>query len=961
MTYLDSLLREAKRSSPDSDEKEQPQQPQSPGTQPSQSAAPDAAPGGRVLIDAYDDVKIYRIPDENAFYYEVPAPRYIGEERTLIFALLDIASNIINIDPTEQITKEKIDKVYKQKILEIIEKTPELKVPINSREFYADVVLKEMFSFGLLDLLVKDDALEDIMIVGPNKPVYVFHRKYDMMKTNIIYYKDEDIRRLIDRIARNIGRRIDTQVPMLDARLPDGTRVNATLPPASLDGATLTLRKFRKDPYTVIDLIDYNTLNVETAAFLWMASDGLGAKPANILIAGGTGSGKTTTLNMLCSFVPNTERVLTIEDTAELNLPLSHWIRFETRPPGIEGSGEITMDMLVKNTLRMRPDRIIVGEIRGGEGFTLFTAMNTGHDGALSGDSLIQLSDGSIKSLAQLWKENSTGNSTQPVGEFECVAPKTPVSAVSWNKTTLQYEHKPVSKIWRKGTPAKTVEITLDCGRKITATEDHPLYRIDNGIKETSAGKLNEGDYIAVPLQYSVEAQASLPEPHFAGLLAGDGHIDHDTLQFVNADFELAESFASGVKRQSHHSVSCTSRGEYTRVQVWDRELSKRMSEEYGFPFGNKTKIFSLEKVLPTSDKCVAAYIRGLYDCEAHVNLHTNTIEFATSNPNVSSAMPMALARFGIYAAVHAQEHDGKGNSGQYYKVCISGKENITNFTQKIGFSHRKKAAKTNTLSQQAKGALDLLPNLGPTLTKLRNDTGLTQNQFASLLGIGTRSSINAYENGARAPSKEALRKIAARVDTPLAKQLEIMANAPIRWAKIVSVKRENCSEVYDLTVEDNHTYIANGIVVSNCFGTVHANSARETLTRLLSPPISVPEVMLDALTFVIVQHRIHDRRKGAIRRITEIAEITPAGGGKSDLEVIYSWDAQKDVLEATGVPPRFYQTLSSYTGLSRNAILEELEERKKILTDLKAQGKRSMNEVCDVTQSYALKKARKF
>ena len=524
MTYLDSLLREAKRSSPDTEVKEQAQP--VPGAQPAQSAAPDAAMGGRVLIDAYDDVKIYRIPEENAFYYDVPAPRYIGEERTLIFALLDIASNIINIDPTEQITKEKIDKVYKQKILEIIEKTPELKVPINSREFYADVVLKEMFSFGLLDLLVKDDALEDIMIVGPNKPVYVFHRKYDMMKTNIMYYKDEDIRRLIDRIARNIGRRIDTQVPMLDARLPDGTRVNATLPPASLDGATLTLRKFRKDPYTVIDLIDYNTLNVETAAFLWMASDGLGAKPANILIAGGTGSGKTTTLNMLCSFVPNTERVLTIEDTAELNLPLSHWIRFETRPPGIEGSGEITMDMLVKNTLRMRPDRIIVGEIRGGEGFTLFTAMNTGHDG---------------------------------------------------------------------------------------------------------------------------------------------------------------------------------------------------------------------------------------------------------------------------------------------------------------------------------------------------------------------------------------------------------------------------------------------------CFGTVHANSARETLTRLLSPPISVPEVMLDALTFVIVQHRIHDRRKGAIRRITEIAEVTPAGGGKSDLEVIYSWDAQKDVLEATGVPPRFFQTLSSYTGLSRNSILEELEERKKILTDLKAQGKRSMTEVCDVTQSYALKKARKF
>jgi len=180
-----------------------------------------------------------------------------------------------------------------------------------------------------------------------------------------------------------VGRRVDMSNPLLDARLGDGSRVNATIAPASISGSTLTIRKFRKDPFSIVDMLNLNTITPEVAAFLWLAVEGLKTRPANILIAGGTGSGKTTTLNVLASFIPDTERIITIEDTAELNLPLKHWIRFESRPPGLENKGEITMDVLTKNSLRMRPDRIIVGEIRHDEAFSLFTAMNTGHDGSL--------------------------------------------------------------------------------------------------------------------------------------------------------------------------------------------------------------------------------------------------------------------------------------------------------------------------------------------------------------------------------------------------------------------------------------------------------------------------------------------------------------------------------------------------------------------------------------------------
>lgn len=342
--------------------------------------APDA--GKRVLLESYGDVKVFKDPNEPVLVYEIPSPHYKGGEKILIDSLVKIAIGVMPPDVFSMSKEEKRRKYYNA-VIDVIKKTPELNVPVNAEDFYANAVVREMAGYSLIDPLVADDKLEEIMVIGPGRPVYVFHRKYDMMRTNVVFYDDQDIRNLIERIGRTIGRRIDIQVPMLDARLSDGTRVNATIPPASIDGSTITLRKFRSEPFSIVDLINFGTLDFESAALLWVATDGLGAYPANILIAGGTASGKTTTLNCLSAFVPNSERIVTIEDTAELSLPLDHWVRLEVRPQSLEGTGEITMNDLVKNSIRMRPDRIIVGEIRGEEGFTMFTAMNTGHRGVM--------------------------------------------------------------------------------------------------------------------------------------------------------------------------------------------------------------------------------------------------------------------------------------------------------------------------------------------------------------------------------------------------------------------------------------------------------------------------------------------------------------------------------------------------------------------------------------------------
>ncbi|MDI9618091.1 ATPase, T2SS/T4P/T4SS family [Methanothermobacter sp.] len=305
--------------------------------------------------------------------YKVSLPKFSEKEREL---LNEIREKLVEV----AVSKGEDFRIDESTFMSEVKEFLRMK-GVRNVDKLAKQISQEMLGYGELDPLIKDDDLEEIMVIGVNKPVFVYHRKMGMMITNVVFKNDDDIKAIIDLIARQVNRRIDQQTPILDARLPDGSRINATIPPVSPDGSTLTIRKFRKDPFTVVDLINFKTMSSHLAAFLWVCTDGLGVKPCNAIVAGGTGSGKTTTLNTISAFVPPTERIITIEDTLELQLPHTHVLRMETRPPNIEGKGELDMDTLVKNSLRQRPDRVIVGEVRGGEAITLFTALNTGHSG----------------------------------------------------------------------------------------------------------------------------------------------------------------------------------------------------------------------------------------------------------------------------------------------------------------------------------------------------------------------------------------------------------------------------------------------------------------------------------------------------------------------------------------------------------------------------------------------------
>lgn len=274
-------------------------------------------------------------------------------------------------------SREEIENVISGYVQRVLERNPFV-VPRGERARLVSDICDEILGYGPIEPFLKDDSITEVMVNGPKK-IYI-ERMGKLHLTAAQFHDNAHLMSVIDKIVTPIGRHVDEASPLVDARLPDGSRVNIVIPPLSLIGPCVTIRKFSKTPLSVENLISFGTLSEQMAIFLRAC---VKAK-LNIMISGGTGSGKTTTLNVISSFIPHDERIVTIEDAAELRLEQPHVVTLEARPANIEGKGQVTIRDLVKNSLRMRPDRIIVGEVRGGEALDMLQAMNTGHDGSLT-------------------------------------------------------------------------------------------------------------------------------------------------------------------------------------------------------------------------------------------------------------------------------------------------------------------------------------------------------------------------------------------------------------------------------------------------------------------------------------------------------------------------------------------------------------------------------------------------
>jgi pilus assembly protein CpaF len=304
---------------------------------------------------------------------EISAQLY-AESKNAILAYL-----VQNID--QKLLEKGDESLLRRRVEELVEeKLRSEKLPFSRqmRNRLVSDMADEILGFGPIEPLLRDPTVTEVMV---NRPDQVYCERFGKLELTDIQFRDfEHIRHVIDKIVTPLGRRVDESSPMVDARLPDGSRVNAIIHPLSLNGPVLTIRKFSVDPYTVEDLIGFGTITQGMAAFLAACVK----VKLNCLVSGGSGAGKTTLLNVLSSFIPEGERVVTVEDAAELKLHQPHVVRLESRPPNIEGKGEVKIRDLVRNCLRMRPDRIVVGEVRGGEALDMLQAMNTGHEGSIS-------------------------------------------------------------------------------------------------------------------------------------------------------------------------------------------------------------------------------------------------------------------------------------------------------------------------------------------------------------------------------------------------------------------------------------------------------------------------------------------------------------------------------------------------------------------------------------------------
>jgi pilus assembly protein CpaF len=285
---------------------------------------------------------------------------------------------IAELDPRMDLTNaEQVRRTVEETFSSVLEAENIVLTRVERNRLF-EAIAADILGLGPIEPLLKDETVSEVMVNGPRQ-VYV-ERRGRLEKTEVFFENDDHVMRVIDRIISPLGRRCDESSPMVDARLPDGSRVNAIIPPIALNGPTITIRKFSKDPLTVDDLIRFGTATPEMFTFLQACVKAR----LNSVVSGGTGSGKTTMLNVLSSFIPDDERIVTIENAAELQLRQEHVVTLESRPPNIEGRGEVTIRDLVINSLRMRPERIVVGECRGGEALDMLQAMNTGHDGSMT-------------------------------------------------------------------------------------------------------------------------------------------------------------------------------------------------------------------------------------------------------------------------------------------------------------------------------------------------------------------------------------------------------------------------------------------------------------------------------------------------------------------------------------------------------------------------------------------------
>ncbi len=788
-------------------------------------------------------------------------------------------------------------------------------------------------SYGRLKPLLSDDQLEEVMYLGPKKCVMIYHRKHGMCNTNVFMPDDEAVG-VLKRIAKFVGKDVDAENPLLDGRLPDGSRVNGTVKPASPDGASITIRKFRKDPLTITDLIKFSTIDTHAAAFLWTAIEGLQYKPANVLVSGGTGSGKTTTLNVMAMFVPSELRVITIEDTAELQFEHDHWLRLESVPPA-PGIKEVTIDGLLKNTLRMRPDRLIVGEVRGPEAKTMFTAMNTGHDGTM----------GTVH--ANTAQETVT-RLTSPPMEVSPVMLKALDLIVMQNRMTVN------------GKPARRIVEIAEVGGM---EKDRPRLNIIYKWNGEAQKLMPTGN--PSKLRELISKEAGIGFQEFDQIVRNREQVLQYMVQNNYRDKDMVcriiQNYYLRVRKQTGERKLLDQYGNVEIVHDGAKNMTYYLLKAYGegsAQYGKLGPLLSddqLEEVMYNDDKHnVMVYHRKHDMCTSNVKMTAQEI---------TQVVKMLGSYVGKIVDAKHPILDGRLPDGSRVNATMP---------------PASPDAPTLTIRKFRKDPLTIID-----LIKFKTlDVRVAAQIWMWIEGLGQKPS-NAIIAGGTSCGKTTTLNIFGMffplsdriltIEDTLELQLE-----HDHWVRMESVAPDMHTGKGEVTMdallkntlrmrpdrilvgevrgpEAKTMFTAMNTGHDGSLGTVHANSAQETVVRLTSPPMEVPVIMMTGLDLIIMQQRMSINGK-AVRRITQIAEIGGLEKGLPRLNEIFTWDPATDTITETGVPSKLREKICKVAGVSAAEYNKILAERQRILQYMLDSGRSDVGYVYQMIQNYYTK-----
>lgn len=787
----------------------------------------------------------------------------------------------------------------------------------------------EVSSYGNLKPLLMDDQLEEVMLVEESRCIIVYHKDWGMCFTNI-YLTNEESLGIIQRIAAYVGKEVDKDHPLLDGRLPDGSRVNATVSPASPDGPTLTIRKFRKDPFTIVDLMNFGTLTPQAAAFLWMAIEGLQYKAANVLVSGGTGSGKTTTLNVMAMFIPKDLRVITIEDTAELQFEHGHWIRLEAVPPS-PGVEEVNIDTLCKNTLRMRPDRLVVGEVRGMEAKTMFTAMNTGHDGTL----------GTVH--ANTAQETITRLTSSPMNV-------SPAMLTGLDLIVMQ------TRMSLNGKPARRITEIAEVGG---LEQDRP--RLNHLFKWNSTTKSLEPTGIPSKLREKISNAAGISLDDFDRILGNREQILHHMVSkgyrtkeqvasFIQSYYVNVRNVAPGIRLLDH----------YAGVKIF-LDGAKNVStyqvthQTYDPVFGGLTPFIAdpnLEEIMYNDETHpVKVYHRAHDMCDTNVYISSKDIEPVIKH--LGKFVGKRIDRF--HPLLDGRLPDGSRINATLPPASPNGPTLTIRKFRKDPFTIVD-LVKFNTMDVEIATSLWMwVEGLGQKPSNILiaggSSCGKTTTLNVLAMFIPAPERLITIEDTLELQLHHAhlvrLESIIPDMETGEGEVTmdDLLKNCPRMRPDRILVGEVRGSEAKTM-------FNAMNTGVDGFLGTVHSNTAQETITRLTTPPMDVPVVMLKDLDLIVIQQRMMINGK-AMRRITEIAEMAGLEKDKPMLNTIFTWDPKKDKMIATGVPSKLRERLCDIAGISINEYEAIRNNRKNIIEYMVEKNVRDMNAVCEIIQNY--------